>query len=239
VKKNLFWTGGFDSTYRLLQLIQNSSVEEIDIYYLAFNIDNVDYEDIKRRSIDFEIQTMNLLLNFIDTKKIKSFYIFATYTKLIEYSLIFNFNFMKYQSMDRIEISDKNKLRFFDLYCNQIVLRPISQWTSITQVLDDLSITAEICLEKGGGIWSKLQGYYEDGILHTENLPCLSAFERYEMPLFDVDREEMVVNSLSYGWNSILEKTWSCWYPKNGQICGNCFACKHRPILLTNPLHLG
>jgi len=229
MKKNLFWTGGFDSTFRLLQLLDDDLVIEINLFYISLVIDNVEYSDVRRKSIPNEINTMLQILRKIDTNKIKKFNIIGKNEDLIRYSFMFNFNFMNFIQKQHINYSDKNKIYFFDLLSLDIISRPINQWGAITQILDDLNIEAEICIEKDGGIWSKIKNYVIDGRIQFDLLPALSAFSKYQIPLFDVSREEMLKNS-NDNWIRILEITWSCWYPKDNKPCGRCFTCKRRPL---------
>jgi hypothetical protein len=204
-------------------------VEQINLYYISLVIDNSQDSDIRRKNIDFEIKTMDNLLRHIDTVKINSFNIICKNELALRYSFIFNYNFMNYIVQDEINYSDKNKSNFFDLLAHGIVTRPISQWIAITQILDDLDIEAEICLEKGGGIQSRLDLLTKNNSLDYQRYPYLMAFSRYQMPLFYLDRENMMSIAKENNWLSILQQTWSCWYPKNGEVCGSCFACVRRP----------
>lgn len=229
MKKNLFWTGGFDSTFRLLQLLDDNLVTEINLFYISLIIDNVENSDIRRKSIVNEIDSMITILKNIDISKIKNFTIIGKNEDLIRYSFMFDFSFMNFIQRDKIEYSDKNKVYLFDLLALDIISRPINQWGAITQILDDLNIEAEICIEKDGGIWGKIKNYVIDGRIQFNLLPPLSAFSNYQIPLFDVNREEMLKNS-NDNWIKILEMTWSCWYPKDNKPCGRCFTCKRRPL---------
>lgn len=231
MRKNIFWTGGFDSTFRLLQLIEDVSVSEIYLYFISLVIDNVESSDVRRMSIPQELETMQLILSNIDKSKIKQFTIIGKSEDLLYYTFQFSYQFMNYISKDKIEYSDINKVYFFDLYVNGLVLRPITQWGAITQILDELDISAEICLEKGGGIWSRINKFVIDGQIQFDKMRSLSAFLRYQIPLFNIDRESMLDISKEKKWNSILELTWSCWYPKSGEQCGSCFTCVRRPLL--------
>jgi hypothetical protein len=231
MRKNIFWTGGFDSTFRLLQLIEDTTVSEIYLYFISLVIDNVETSDVRRMSISYELETMKLILDSIDKSKIKQFTIIGKPEDLLYYTFQFPYQFMNYIGKDKIEYSDINKVYFFDLYVSGIVLRPITQWGAITEILDELDISAEICLEKGGGIWSRISKFVIDGKIQFGKMRSLSAFLRYQIPLFDVDREFMLDISKEMEWNSILELTWSCWYPKNNEQCGKCFTCVRRPKL--------
>lgn len=229
MKKNLFWTGGFDSTFRLLQLLDDNLVTEINLFYISLVIDNVETSDIRRKSILNEIDSMITILKNIDISKIKKFTIIGKNEDLIRYSFIFDFSFMNFIQRDNIEYSDKNKVYLFDLLTLDIVSRPVNQWGGISQILDDINIEAEVCLEKNGGIWSKIKNYVVDGELQFGLLPALNLFSKYQIPLFDISREEMMQRS-DQDWLNILKLTWSCWYPKDGYHCGRCFTCKRRPI---------
>lgn len=229
--KNIFWTGGFDSTFRLLELVSDDKVSSINLYYIALNIDDVENSNVGRRSITNEIETMIRILNNIDTSKIKKFTIIGKSEDLLYYSFQFTFPFMNFISKDKIEYSDKNKSYFFDLLVEGLVLRPITQWGAITQLLDDLNIEAEICLEKEGGIWSRINRYVIDGQIQFSRMSALNAFKRYQIPLFNINRQQMIQISDEKNWKSILQMTWSCWYPKDGLQCGKCFTCVRRPKL--------
>ena len=58
--------------------------------------------------------------------------------------------------------------------------------------------------------------------------PGSGAFDRYEMPLYNIDRHEMINISKENDWIEILYMTWSCWYPDQNKPCGKCDMCKNR-----------
>ena len=223
---NIFWTGGFDSTFRLLELIDDESISEVNIFYIALNIDNEDHSTTKRRSIDIEIKTMSKILSVINKSKIKKFTIFSDKVNLQHYVLFFEgYQFMEYVERDFIEYTTQLKMDYLHLYKNDIVPRPVSQWGSITQILDELNIKAEICLEKGGGIQTKLSTLSD----LVDKSVVNRVFGRYIMSLFDVTREDMALKSEERGWNDVMKETWSCWYPIDSKPCGVCFTCIRRP----------
>lgn len=228
--RNIFWTGGFDSTFRLLQSVNDDNINEINLYYLSLVIDNVKTSKTRRASSKQEISTMNEILKIINTDKIKSFNIIGEKEDLLSYTFTFQFPFMNYILRDNIEYSDINKTYYFDLLVNDIVSRPINQWGAITQILDDLDIEAEICLEKNSVIWNNIKRYVIDNQIKFELFPPLKAFRRYQMPLFDIDRDEMMITSTENNWLDVLKISWSCWYPNGDKPCGKCFTCVKRPL---------
>ena len=40
----------------------------------------------------------------------------------------------------------------------------------------------------------------------------------------------MLQEAKTQDFDSILNNTWSCWYPKNGKHCGKCIMCKERIV---------
>lgn len=239
MKKNIFWTGGFDSTFRLLQLIDDDNVNQIEIFYISLFIDNTsdgsnDPIDVYlypgRRSIEYELESMSIILSLIDTKKISKFTIIGKSEYLLFCNLIFNYSFMNYVSKETIEYSDETRINLLQLYDNELVLRPTCQWGAITEVLNFFDIEAEICIEKGGGFWTRLNHIIVDGKLNFDAYPGLKLFSRYQLPILEISKEEMLKISQEKKWTQMINLTWSCWYPENGEPCMKCFACKERLV---------
>lgn len=231
--KNLFWTGGLDSTYRLLQLIKDDNVDEINLFHISLNIDNKDNYMfvVGRISQQKEIETMSKILQNIDTSKIKKFTIWTNKSSIVDYTFLLPFDFVFFIQKDFIEYSDTTKISQFDLWFNGIVSRPINQYGAISQVLEDLNITADICIEKGGGIWSNTNKYFRE--MKDEN-PVFDyfhgsiLFKRFNLPLYDTDRYDMIKVAKENNWMDILYNTWSCWYPEDGLPCNKCQMCEGR-----------
>lgn len=233
--KNLFWSGGFDSTFRLLQLLENKEVTSINLYFLAFNIDNVKQTTVRRRSIKNELESINRILNMIDTSKISNFYIWGPHKNLIEYKLILNsFNFITFVKKEEIEYSNDLINALDKLQELNFVIREFSQYGSITQILYDLNIEAEVCIEKGDILheylshFVNLEGRLIDDVRTTE---IDYVFGKYEMSIFWTERKNMLEEASIKNWIKILSETWSCWYPVDNKPCKNCHYCKRRPFL--------
>ena len=56
--------------------------------------------------------------------------------------------------------------------------------------------------------------------------------EYLRFPLFGRTKEDLLIKARKYGYDSILKKTWSCWFPNpaNNKPCGKCPMCKERII---------
>ncbi len=233
--KNLFWTGGFDSTFRLLQLIEDPKVSLINLFFLALNIDNIEETSLKRRSVKNEIESINKVLKIIDTTKINKLNIFGPHKNLIEYKFILDdFKFLNFIIRDEINYSDDLKNAYSKLFDMDIVPREKSQYGAITQIMNELDITAEVCIEKDGGLYNQISQFVEingDLSKKIEGSELGEVFKRYNMPLFWIDKKNMLEESSLKKWTHILSETWTCWYPVKDKQCGLCFACQRRPFL--------
>lgn len=233
MKRNIFWTGGFDSTFGLLRLINDENISEINVYYISLWIDNIKKSNVGRRSVDIELKTMLTILQNIDTSKIKKFTIIGKSENLLMCNLMFNFDFMNYISKEEITLSDKTKINYFDLFLNGLMNRPVSQYTYITEILDQLDIEADICLEYNPGnpqsFWSLLSKSIVGNKIGKTTLE-LEAFSKYNLPIIELTKEDMFDIAKNNEWLEILKLTWSCWYPDGLEPCGRCFACKRRVV---------
>ena len=64
---HLFWTGGFDSTFRLCQaLIDENKI--VQPYYLTGKIDDCRSCKLERKNKEFEINTMKKIIDFLREK---------------------------------------------------------------------------------------------------------------------------------------------------------------------------
>lgn len=235
MKKNLFWTGGFDSTFRLLQLIEDEKVKSINLFYLALNIDNIENSSVKRQSIKNEIKSISKILALIDTSKLEKFSIYGNQKDLIEYALILSeYKFINFIIRDEIKYSNDIINAYATLYDIGVFHREKTQYGSITQLINELDIKAEVCIEKDGGIYQFLQEVVDKKgklLPDTTNSEIYYIFGKYEMPLFWIDKRQMIEESSKKNWIIILNETWSCWYPAENKECGYCFACERRPFL--------
>ena len=235
MNKNLFWTGGFDSTYRLLQLISDQKVKSIDLYFLALNIDNIEDTSLKRRSIKNEVIAINKILKSVDTTKIKTLNIYGPHRNLIEYKFILDdFKFINFIIKDEIIYNNDLINAYSKLYDLEIVPREKSQYGAITQLINELNIEAEVCVEKDGGIFQQISKHVDirGRILKDCKVPEIQyVFGNYQMPLFWIEKKNMLEEASIRNWTSILAETWSCWYPVDNKQCGKCFACQRRPFL--------
>lgn len=234
--KNLFWSGGLASTFRLLQILEDSKVEKINLFYTSLCIDNHESSSVRRMNNKNEVLSINKILKLIDTSKINQIVLVGQHPDLVEFSVMLKeHTFLKTIIIDDFQYEHDIINSCALLYDLGIFEREKNQYASISQLLKKLSITAEVCINKDDDICLALTDMVdENNQLVTEfmktEIGCI--FGSFELPLFHINRLEMIEVSTKKNWINILENTWSCWYPLDNKNCGNCHACQTRPLLI-------
>lgn len=206
---NLLWTGGWDSTYRLLYLLLVKG-KPVQPYYLV---------DVNRKSTFMEFRTMGEIkkrLFDLDSKTkelLKPTIITAAYdlkpNKLIAES------FSKIQQPYKWGTQYEWLARF-----------------AAEKGLNDL----ELCAEKGISDRAK---YYQSHFVRVNDNDFFEFDKKYigtdlyiifgsfRHPVLDLRKDDMLSLSRKYGFNEIMEMTWFCHRPRpNNTPCGICTPCK-------------
>ena len=212
---NLFWTGGMDSTFRLIQLavVYNKVVQP---YYII---------DPNRNSILFEIRAMEAIL--------KSLFLKYPETKALILPTIFK---------ETHRISQNHKITSCYLRIKKIIDIGIQfDWLSRFCAEEEIH-DMEICLEKSthddenqifnllienmDKIETTYEGYFQ--IKASEKgKDTFTTFGNYRFPLFDLTKQYKYEYSREKGFNEILDKTWFCLMPtKKLNPCGKCHPCR-------------
>jgi len=58
--------------------------------------------------------------------------------------------------------------------------------------------------------------------------PKMDIFRNFRFPIFHLTKEEMKKYAETHEFTNILDMTVSCWYPKNNRACGRCPMCRRR-----------
>ena len=214
----LFWTGGYDSTFRLCQIVIKEKLKVQPIYLIGDNLDNYSYKKTsKRKNVNQELQAMNKI-----KQKLFNNYPF-TRNLILPTKIIRNINISKSVSSGMM-----------DLYKKGLISRPVTQYGSLSQVTFDLKKNIEVCSERcGGSIMCRLlygKQYCSGKSVYKKNYNIPNIFKKFVFPISSYTKEDMLIESKKYGYNNILYLTWSCWFPKNGHPCKNCPMCKERII---------
>lgn len=202
--KYVFWTGGFDSTFRVLWL--NLVCREIvQPLYLI---------DLTRTTWTIEISTINLLSNIIRKKeecsnRLKPILIFDKDDFVIEEDIE-----MLYQSiLKKAHIGTQYK--WLAQFCRNM----------------NYGIGAvELCImrhEVGAtGLQSLIFKDPENGCFDLNDNDAGKLFRFFSFPLMDVSKRQMQKLATENQLSDILSKTWFCHEPIFGKPCGSCRPCQ-------------
>lgn len=212
---NLFWTGGYDSTFRLLQLviIENKCVNPI---YLNFK--GLDGVNIRRQNVPFELASMEKIINELH---------YLGYGHLVRPLTIVTY----------VGLSDEVLAATTKMYNDGHLRRPISQYAHMIQFALDHNIIIEECAEKSIHSTSyKLVTPYlnKNKLIDVHKIvdrPELYVIRNLRFPTIDLTKHDMLKIAKQYNFDYILSFTKTCWYPtKTGSPCGNCPMCRDRII---------
>ena len=206
----LLWTGGWDSTFRLLNLllVQEKIVKP---YYI---IDSV------RLSTGVEIRTREKIKNILFNKYPK------TQTLLLP---------TEFYAKDDIKLNNTITQQFKRL-CATNFIGEQNEWLSrFTEQFELLNL--ELCIHKDDNANLLLKPFLKKETRGDDTFYCLKEdlpnpdlrlFKNFIFPIFHLRKLDMEQLSIDHGFNEIMEFTWFCFRPsKNFLPCGICSACRY------------
>jgi 7-cyano-7-deazaguanine synthase in queuosine biosynthesis len=213
----VFWTGGYDSTFRICQLLIKEKVAVQPVYISDKYIDNHQQSNTRRKNHTQELQSQEDIIHQLHQQ--------YPYTKklLKKTMIVKNAN---YDSVIRQEMKQFKKRGY--------VRREKCQYGAMAQVTKNLDKHIEVCAEVGGFIHKKMRHKMKCHELHcnyrdyTFSDPEMKIFDKFVLPIMGYNKEAMYKEATEYGYDNILNLTWSCWYPRNGKPCGRCIMCRER-----------
>jgi len=218
----LYWTGGYDSTFRLceLLLIHHRPVQPI---YLSSLIDNYPTGRAQRRNQSFEMESMNQIIQWIHTTQPPSIS-----------SLLFPLRIVS----DSIPYSSPVSKAMNYFYSIGTLRRPICQYGALAQYALSHPSPIEICVEKDPlhSAMYKTVAHLVDSVTHQLPMPSSPEdpywiFHPLRFSIIHRTKEEMRRIARQHHFDPVLFLTWSCWYPtETGSPCGRCMMCQDRII---------
>ena len=218
----IFWTGGYDSSFRVLQatIVENRIVIPI---YLAGNIDNYNSKKLKRKNKDYELETIHHIQEILSTQ----FPLAAA-------------NLRPLIKIDTLPISKNVDYNINKLYQNRVVRRPRCQYSSISQLSLNMDVPIEVSIEKDNGrlytaLANRVDGIGENCKINISKLPKNESeykiFKNLRFPILHLSKKDMLLYAQKHSYDHILKQTWSCWYPtKEGLPCKKCLMCRERIV---------
>ncbi len=213
---NLLWTGGWDSTYRLLELLLLEK-RKVQPFYV---IDN------KRPSFNKELDTMSRIRDMI----IKDWP--ETADRLMPAKVFGKDDIEPNAAITQLYNQIRKKERLGEQY--EWLARMAAQLG-----INDLELSIETPLPHtfvGRHIRPFLARENPDDrtsyrLLHKPALPEVSLFSCFKWPVIEITKLDMQANAIKYGFLHVMQQTWFCHRPNRLQKpCGVCMPC-HIAIL--------
>jgi hypothetical protein len=213
----VYWTGGYDSTYRICDLLINKK-KFVQPIYLLYNLDN-DSEDKYwvRKNRAQEVSAMykirqKIYDNFPNTKE----------------------KFFPTWIIDK-EVIDTDYTKKFDKINSELFPRKrrVHQYEHLGRYAYQLKEKVDLGFvgihDKSKIVQFLNKNLQSDGDNFV--LPTSHPLGYVNFPLFGITKAQMFENAKKNNFDNILKLTWSCWFPKtDGTPCGNCPMCKERVI---------
>ena len=224
--KYVFWTGGYDSTFRICQLLLSG--RKVTPIYI-FDIDGEDLfgNKVSRRNTKFEIRSMESI-----RKKMNDKYPFTVNT-------FYDTLYIKYVDIDE-NIKKASKNIYFSKYgmlsplLNQVngyYSRPLNQYEKLAQFTKNFDYLVDICIEKTDNGFCKLTQNITIGKLDNRRIipkGDYRIYRKFRLPIMHLSKTDMKDIAQKDGYVDILKLSWSCWYPIKNKPCGKCDMCVHR-----------
>ena len=218
-----FWTGGFDSTFRICELVivQKKVVQPV---YVSAIIDNTQKSSTRRQSHQQEIKTMRKIREMLPNEASERLLPLLDVTK--------------------VKLDDDINASMNSLYKKKKMRRPVCQYGALAQVTRDLRRPIEVAVEYAPGN-SMLYHCVQDSLdcgkvqqgsgivarISPKKDADVQIFQNFVFPTISYSKEDMLNIAQKNGFDHMLRNTWSCWYPKkDGSPCGKCIMCLERIV---------
>jgi hypothetical protein len=203
---NILWTGGWDSTFRIIQLSFKNVI--IQPFYLKDN----------RKSEQFELQAIKSI-----TKELRE----LPSTKSI-------INEVKTTNVVDIEEDIEITGAYQQLYQKSFFGSQYDWLARFAKTLNNLELTihqddkAFSLIQNYGKvnkIYNQERGEYYKIDPSSSSKELLKVFGNFDFPILEYSKMDMKKEAEKNGFIHLLNKTWFCHTPFNGQPCGICNPC--------------
>ena len=203
----IFWTGGYDSTFRVVQLSRMDVV--IRPYYLS---DNRVAESYEISAIE---KITSLIRNHPDTRAELLDLVYIPVSERPEtdpvigeaYKRIFSQNWLGNQYVWLATFAKQHKGIELSIEKGTNPVRLIEKNGGFKKIICD-----------GVG-----DSYAVDEKTHPD---YYALFGNFTIPLLDISKLDMKAFFLQHGYEDVMKATWFCHSPIDGKPCGKCNPCK-------------
>jgi len=207
--RKVLWTGGWDSTYRVLDLVINKKRKVLPFYII----------DESRHSTEMELDTMDKIANMIKQFDVKAF------ERLLDLVIIEKKDIPKnseltasYKRLAQISHLG-NQYDWLARYAEANNIYDLELCTHVDDTVEGFIRNDVKLIKETNDKYYKLNE-------HLSN-PDLKIFSYFHYPLYDMSKLQMEEKSRSSGFSHIMEQTWFCHSPIGNKPCGMCNPCKY------------
>lgn len=197
----LLWTGGWDSTFRLLQLLLIEKRNVQPVYVM----------DVSRYSMNRELETMRKISAMVQQRLDRSVSLYPTKFFLLS-------DFPEIQEIKDRYVALKNRFHVARQYYWLALIAENQQWNSVELCMERFPAPSELQY----AVFNDIEG--ENPTLNDTWEAEL--FKYWSFPLIAIRKTEMKTIAENHGFIDILQKRWFCLRPVRGKCCGSCRPCK-------------
>lgn len=228
----LYWTGGYDSTFRLCEMLLNEK-KIVQPFYVSLPLDNDCQTEEScnkvwvRRNRKEEKQAMLKIRKELarlypkaSSRLLPTIYI-DTDIDDDSFNQVFNSKFYE----DTLWPGKRKKHQYMFL----------SKFAYYHKLPIDIGVLGIHDKQKFAAFLKDNLVMYDSGPLKSKNYKIKQPehfMEYLRFPLFGRSKSDLLAKAKKHGYDNILKYTWSCWFPnqQTGQACGKCPMCKERIV---------
>lgn len=227
----LYWTGGYDSTFRLCEMLLNER-KIVQPFYISLALDNDCQTEESctkvwvRRNRKEEKQAMLRIRRELGriypkaaVRLLPTIYI-DTDIDDVSFNKAFDAKFYE----DNLWPGKRKKHQYLFL----------SKFAYYHKLPIDIGVLGIHEKSKFAQFLQVNLVPYNSGPLESKNYKIKQPehfMEYLRFPLFGRSKSDLLAKAKKYGYDNILKYTWSCWFPnKSGTPCGKCPMCKERIV---------
>ena len=220
----LYWTGGYDSTFRLCEMLIDEG-KRVQPYYVTLLLDNDCQTEESCNKLWLRRnrkEEKNAMYNII--KKIKE-----KFPKIAD-------NLLPLINIENPINDDEFNYEFESLF-NNSNLWPKKRKKHQYLFLSKFAYYHKRHIDIGVlGIHekSKFAKFLKKNLVKTKNNYEIKNKKHplgyLRFPLYGRTKEDLLYKSQINNYDDILKMTWSCWFPENGKPCQKCPMCKERIV---------
>ncbi|MBE7046078.1 MAG: hypothetical protein E7396_01545 [Ruminococcaceae bacterium] len=202
----IFWTGGWDSTYRVVEL-SRQKVTVQPIYVL----------DEDRSSCERELQSIEKITNMLNERE-------ETQGEILPIKIIKVKDIPKNKDISK-KIKNLRKTYGWGEQ-HDWTARVATMYPGIEMCIEKVTkgyMPTRKIIKDHGELELGPHGYQVKKEVSDEYL--MAALGNITLPIFETTEVEMLENIKEWGYEDVMENIWFCHKPINGKPCGFCSPC--------------